>query len=333
MTRANRIVDMSRAAASGAALLSLAMLVATAPARAADLFADDVRTVLRSETFSVEASAGYATGNSTEYVYAPGSKARLSQLKWDIAGAAVAGGRVAFRPTDWLTVRLRGWGSVDADSKMRDYDWLAGFYGAKSFTHISIHPDTVTPQLWQGDASVALSYWQDGDVNLTAIAGYRHYAAKFAARGGSYIYSSLAYGDTTGVFTPGQAGITYRQTWDTPYLGLGLAYASGDWIFAGEVTGSPVVFASAEDDHHMRSLNIKSKFQTSSMVGLGGSLEYRLTDHLSALGRFEYQRFSEARGSARYADQSTGAVLYNPKPGSGADAETALLTLGLKARL
>lgn len=309
------------------------LLVAAGPGRAADLFNDDVRTVLRTETLSVDAFAGYATGNSTEYVYQPGTNARVSQLKWDIAGAAVAGGRVAFQPLDWLTVRLRGWASVDADSKMRDYDWLAGFYGAKSFTHVSIHPDTVTPQLWQGDASVAVSYWQDGDVNLTAIGGYRHYEAKFAARGGSYIYSTFAYGDTTGVFSPGQTGVTYRQTWDAPYLGLGLAYASGDWIFAGEITGSPVVFAAATDDHHLRSLNIKSKLQTSSMVGLGGSLEYRLTDHLSAVGRFEYQRFSEARGSARYADQSTGTIFFNPKNGSGADAETALLTLGVKARL
>lgn len=318
---------------SGSAALLLAAVCMAQPGRAADLFMDDVRTVLRTETLSVEAFGGYATGNSTENVYDARTGARISQLKWDISGAAMVGGRVAIRPLDWLSVRVRGWTSVEADSKMRDYDWLAGFDGAKSFTHISIHPDTVTPQLWQGDASVAVTYWQDENVSLTAIGGYRHYEAKFAARGGSYIYSTFAYGDTTGVFTPGQTGVTYRQTWDAPYLGLGVAYASGSWIFAGEITGSPIVFASANDDHHLRALNFRDKLQTSSMIGLAGSLEYRLTDHLSAVGRFEYQRFSEALGGERVTDLTTGAVTSYPKGSVGADAETALLTLGVKARL
>lgn len=303
-------------------------------ASAADLFRDDVRTVLRSETLSVEVLAGYVGGTSTEYVYDSRTGRKLSQLNWDVASAAAVGGRVAFRPLDWLTVRARGWGTVAADSKMRDYDWLGtGYYGFNSYTDISVHPDTVTPQLWQGDASVAVSLWQDGELSLSAIGGYRFYQAKFDARGGSFLYSVNGFRDSFGLFPSGQSGVIYKQSWNTPYLGVGVAYSAGDWMMSGELIGSPFVFSNTEDNHPLRPLNIKGKAEMSSMIGVNTALEYRLTDTLSGVGRFEYQHYSEAKGRARYADPSTGEIFYNPKPFSAAAAETYLLSVGIKARL
>ena len=260
-------------------------------------------------------------------------RSRLSELKWDVANAAVVGGRVAYRPVDWLTLRVRGWATVAADSKVRDYDWLAGFTGFNSYTDVSIHPDTLTPQLWSGDISAAVAYYQDKDLSLTVIGGFRHYEAKFVARGGDYRYSTFRLGDTVGSFPTGEAVGTYRQTWDSPYIGLGTAYSAGNWLLSGELVASPFVQASAVDNHLLRTLNIKSKLGSTIMFGLSGAAEYRITDALSLVGRFEYQRFSEAQGSARYTDTTTGEIYYNPKPGSGADAETAILTLGIKARL
>lgn len=314
-------------------LLPLLLLtgLAASPARGSDLFGDDPQTLLRTETVSVEALAGYVAGSSTEYVYGSGRK--LSQLNWDINGALALGGRAAFRPVDWLTIRARGWATIDADGKMRDYDWLAGYNGFNSWTHLSVHPKTVLPQAWSGDLSASVAYWQDSELALSVVGGYRHYEAKFDARGGNYIYSSFALRDTFGTLPAGQTAVTYRQVWDAPYAGLGVAYASGAWGLSGEIFGGPVVRATADDDHPLRPLNIKSKFGTSAMVGVNGAVEYRLTDRLSLVGRFEYQHFSEARGSARYTDPSTGQVFFNPKPGSGAEAETALLSLGVKARL
>lgn len=316
----------------GAALLAAFALGGAEAARAADFFADSTASLLRTDTLSVEVLGGYATGDSHEYVYNP-DRSRLSELKWDVANAAVIGGRVAYRPVDWLTLRVRGWATVAADSKIRDYDWLAGFTGFNSYTDLSVHPDTLTPQLWSGDISAAVAYYQDQDLSLTVIGGFRHYEAKFVARGGNYRYSTYSLGDTVGSFPAGEAVGTYRQTWDSPYLGLGTAYAAGEWTLSGELVVSPFVEASAVDNHLLRTLNIKSKLGSTIMFGLSAAAEYRMTDTLSLVGRFDYQRFSEAQGSARYTNTSTGEVFYNPKPGSGADAETAILTLGLKARL
>lgn len=314
--------------------VAVGVIAAAAPARAGDLFADDPQALLRTETLSVEALAGYVTGSSTEYVYTgPRGREKLSQLNWDISSAFAVGGRVAVRPLDWLTLRVRGWATVDADSKMKDYDWLGGYQGFDSWTHLSVHPKTVLPQAWSGDASAAFALWQDSELLVTGIAGFRHYEAKFEARGGSYLYSTYVLRDTAGTIPDGQVAVAYRQSWDAPYAGFGVAYGSEAWGLSGEVYGGPVVRATANDDHPLRPLNIRSKFGTSAMVGVNGALEYRLTDHLSVVGRFEYQHFSEARGSGHYTNTSTGEVYVNPKPGSGASAETAILSIGLKARL
>jgi outer membrane protease len=99
---------------------------------AADLFGDQVGTLLRTDILAVEASVGYIRGTSREYVY-DARGAKLSQLDWRVDHGAVAGGRLTFRPLGWLSVRARGWTKVDADNLMKDYDWFAGYLGFDSW--------------------------------------------------------------------------------------------------------------------------------------------------------------------------------------------------------
>jgi plasminogen activator len=298
---------------------------------AADLFGGDVAPLLRTETLAVEATVGYLRGTSREYVY-DARGAKLSQLNWRIDNGSVAGGRVTFRPLDWLSVRARGWTKIDADSMMKDYDWLAGYIGFESWTHRSVHPDTDLTKAMQGDLSVAAWFWEDQGFSVGAIAGYRYMTMKWETHGGSYVYSVSRFRDASGSF-PDQLGIAYQQWWQTPYLGLGLSYAVDDLVVTGEVIGSGWVSARAKDYHALRDLVFEDTFSSSPMIGASVGVEYRVSPMWSATGRVEYQKYFEAEGTAKITNEATGAVVRLPKPAAGADSENTLVSLGVKARI
>lgn len=317
-------------------LAALAVVVlATGRAHAADLWAADAGSLLRTETISAEVSAGYLTGMSKEYVYDVSrvGSPKLSQLNWDLGNSFAVGGRVAWRPLDWLTFRGRGWATVASDSNMTDYDWLYGYAGMNSWSHKSESPNTDVAKAWQADASVAATYYEADDLALTAIAGYRHYTAKFNATGGSYIYSSNGFRDTSGMLPSDRLGIGYQQWWDTPYLGLGASYSDGSWTVSSEVIGSPFVMARDQDHHALRDLVFKENFSMSSMVGATLGAEYTFAPGLSLAGRLEYQKYFKTTGDTLVVDGLGGGAQRVPSPSSGGEADTLLLSLGVKARI
>ena len=303
--------------------------------QAADLFTAEPATLLRTETLSAEANIGYLTGTLQEYVYdryQPGGK--VSQLTWDLGNTLTVGGRVAFRPLDWLSVRARGWAAVTGDGSLRDYDFLysSGYSGPNSFSHISSSPRTDVAKVWQGDVSLAAAYYQDETLALTVIGGFRHFDVKLAAKGGSYSYAIGTPYQTTGLL-PNQLGIGYEQWWDTPYLGLGASYSEHDWTFTLEGVGSPFVMGRDKDFHALRTLLFKDDFDTTTMAGVNAGLEYRWSDTLSLAGRVEYQRYFPAHGDTKALDGAAGTYSFYGKPASGASAETVQLSVGIKAKL
>ncbi|MBV9078243.1 MAG: omptin family outer membrane protease [Methylobacteriaceae bacterium] len=308
-------------------------LGAAAPAAAADLFRDDVATVLRTNTLSAEVFAGYVLTRAKEYVYnVPGSGSKLSELDWRTDGLAL-GGRLAFQPIDGLTLRARGWTLVDGAGSMTDYDWLAGYRGQGSWTDRSRSPDTRSPRAYEADASLAYTLWSTDELALTAIGGYRYQAQDWRAYGGSYLYSVNGFRDQAGFFTPGQLGIGYRQDWRAPYAGVGIAYNGGDIAGSLEVVGSPVALGDDRDVHALRGLVFKEKFATTGMIGVTGGLEYRFSPVVSVAGRVEYTRFMDATGPTRVVDVVNGGLTNYPGPSAGASYETLLLSLGLKVKV
>jgi outer membrane protease len=300
---------------------------------ASGLFSEEPQALLRGETISIEPFVGYLRGTSGEYVYnsaRPGQK--LSQLDWSVNALAV-GARVAVRPLDWLTVRGRFFATVASDGSMTDYDWLAGYFGRDSWTHKSVSPDTNLGRAWQGDVSVSAAYYSDEDLALTVIGGFRRYDVKYSSRGGSFIYSVNGFRDTVGNLPGDRIGIAYRQVWDTPYLGLGAFYNGENWSVSAEVIGSPFVMSRDKDFHALRNIIFKEDFDTTGMVGLNAGVEYRLTPLLSLAGRVEYTRYLLAKGGTTLFDGNTGTTVTYPKPAAGADAETLLISAGVKAKL
>jgi plasminogen activator len=215
---------------------------------------------------------------------------------------------------------------------MNDFDWLAGFHGQDSWTHWSTHPDTKLAKALQGDVSAAASFYGDDSFGLSAIAGYRYMTMKWDARGGSYLYSTNAWRDTSGTF-PDQTGIAYQQWWQTPYLGLGATMSVDELSVTGEAIAGFTTKSQDKDYHALRTTLFEDKFGSSRMWGGTLGVEYRLSPLLSAVGRVEYQRYFEAEASTKLTHAPSGTTLFFPKGAAGADSETMLVSLGEGAAL
>jgi plasminogen activator len=316
-----------------ATLVSAALLLPSV-GTAADLFKSDAATLLRTDRMTIEAFGGYLTGQGREYVSnAPSSQDKLSQLNWRIDNAFVVGGRMAVSPIEGLTLRARGWIHVKSSNTMDDYDWLAGYLGFNSWTDWSHHTDTDMAKAWQGDVSAAYRWWQDEDLAFSVIGGYRYMTMKWNAKGGSFVYSTFDFYDTVGTFQPGQLGIAYQQWWSTPYFGLGLVYKMGALTLTSELVGSPWAYGRDKDHHVLRSLVFTEDFRPTTFFSATVGAEYQYADWLAFTARAEYTGYGQASGATKMLDGLSGSVFHFRKPSASADAETVLLSLGVKTRL
>ena len=117
--------------------------------------------------FSLTPSIGYLRSVSTENVYDPVSRSKLSQLDWK-SQAMTLGGRAAVRPFDGVVLRGSLWAAVASGADMRDRDWLFGYEGPESWSDQSLHPDTRLPKAWQADISAAYRFIESGNFAMSA---------------------------------------------------------------------------------------------------------------------------------------------------------------------
>jgi plasminogen activator len=317
----------------GRAAMASCFAVLSSAALAQAFDAGRIESPNAGETISVTPLVGYLRSTATENVYDPANRSnKISQLDWK-ADAVTLGGRAAVRPFEGVTLRGSIWAAVSSDAYMRDRDWLLGYQGADSWTHQSIHPDTRVPKAWQADVSAAYTLTNFGDVSIAGLAGFRHYDIKYRAYGGSYVYSVNRLRDTVGTFDPARLGISYRQQWDTPYLGLGAYYRGETLSVAGEIYGSFASYGRDRDYHALRYTLFTETYDPTGMIGASFGLDYRLTSVFSLTGRVDYTKYLEARGGTRIYNGATGQFIRVPKPGAGADSETLNVSVGVKGKI
>jgi plasminogen activator len=304
-----------------------------ADAQTLDKNRTEARTI--SDKVSFEIYGGYLTGQSRELVYDSSTGHKNSELFWKIDQAFVVGGTVAVRPLEWLTLKMQGWIPVTSRNTMDDYDWLVD--GQTDWSDWSTHPDTRMNRGYMIDAGIAArvlkfdrTSWFDG-AQLDLLAGYRWFYMNWTASGGTYIYSSNpGFRDNTGSFQDGMAIIGYEQWIETPYIGLGGSIKVARWLFSGELTGSLWGRANDRDDHCLRTLLFEENFNSMPMIAGAFKVNYSLTDQLSLLGSFVFQKYFETRGPSTATNYSTGSAAYYPGDSAGMDHYSMLFNLGLQ---
>lgn len=318
-------------------LATVAMAALGGPAKAADLgeeeAAQEEAVVVSTPRFEASVSGGVLNGQSHELVYDPDTGEKLSELIWTLDDVAVVGGRVAYNPTSWLSLNLDGWINADNSATMDDFDWLSPTH--TDWSDWSHHDDTDLNQAWMLDVSAGVAVWQSEGVDIEAIAGYRRDRLDWAAAGGSFIYSSgFGYRDDRGQFPPGELGISYRQDFSTPYLGIGGTLTSGNLTLRGRIEGSYWVQAEDRDIHHLRGLVFREEFEDGRMVQATVELGYRVTETVTLKAGWQHLSYDEMRGPTEITSQATGALLdFIPGDVAGTDHTSDIVSVGLSVAL
>ncbi len=275
--------------------------------------------------FSGRASLGYLTGEAHEYVYwADMGGHKASELIWDIDSLYMMGLGGSVQPLKWLRFNADLWFNVgDGDGQMVDYDWMIP---GLDWTHRSISPNTDVTTGLVFDLNAELTAFSTPQVAVTGIIGYRHDKFEWQARGGSYIYSSYFLHDTIGSFPDDVLCITYEQTFDVPYLGLGFSgkfdkfHATARLIYSAWVSGEAV------DQHHMRNLVTYDDFSGESMWGLDVGVGYNFTNNLAVKLAYAYEKYDSMKGDSEWHESGT---IFTLSEGAGAELETSTFMLTL----
>ena len=277
--------------------------------------------------FDARFGLGYLTGEAREYVYWPqrgGHKA--SELIWKIDSMYMAGIGGSLRPLDGMSINADLWFALgDGDGHMEDYDWLVI---GSDWTHQSIHDNTDVTSGLMFDLNLEMAAFSAGSMDFTGLVGYRRDNFEWEARGGSYIYSTSSFRDTVGTFPAGELGITYEQTWDVAYFGLGLKGDFDRIHFNAKVIYSPFVSGEAVDHHHMRDLVTNDDFSSESMWALDIGIGYDISDALALNIAYFYEQYDTMTGDTEWHYNDIGRVV-NITDGAGADLETSMFSMNM----
>ncbi len=278
-------------------------------------------------SFSGRLGLGYLNGQAREYVYwADQGGHTASELIWDIDSVYMFGLGASIRPLSWLNINADLWFNViDGDGSMEDYDWqVVGM----AWTDQSIHGNTDVTTAVIFDVNVEMTMLSTDTVSLNGIAGYRHDTFEWEARGGSYIYSIDGFRDSSGTFPQDELGITYEQSFDVPYVGIGFKGDFDRVHIAARVIGSIFVSGEATDQHHSRNLETFDDFSGESMLAFDISFGYDLSESLGITASFAYEKYDTMVGDSDWHFNDINEV-YTLVDGAGADLETSMFSLNL----
>jgi outer membrane protease len=268
-------------------------------------------------------SIGVLNGKAQEYVYDAGRT--LSRLDWRTENVAMFQSTGSLQLTHWLRAGFSGAMNLSSSGKMDDYDFDTGFCPPSTPGHDECHSSSKT-QLRQAsllDAYLSAKIFDASLFTVSALIGDKYDYYRWQDSGGVANYATLPPGN----------GITYEQTWNAPYLGLGVSATSGRFTFNGRVIGSVIAKGKDKDNHHLRSLQFNEWFGNSDMIGADAGIAYRISSSMSLTLDYRYQNWMTAKGSTDIGDLQTGTITHIGGDSAGGNNVTHTVSLGVKVDL
>ncbi len=274
-------------------------------------------------TFTGRVGVGYLNGEANEYVYWEDSGGRTaSKLTWKIDSLYMAGLGVTIQPSHWVNINVDTWFNVgDGDGYMSDYDWMEP--AIQDWTDESLHDDTNVTKGFIFDVNAEMTAFSNDQISLTGILGFRRDNFEWEARGGTYVYSAGGFRNRTGSFPAGELGITYEQTFNVPYFGVGFK-GDFDRVHLGvKLIGSIFVNGEAVDQHHMRDLVTYDDFSGEQMWGFDLAFGYDISDRMGVEMTYAYEKYDTMKGDSVWHYNDEGVIVDLPN-GAGADLQTSM---------
>lgn len=262
-------------------------------------------------------SVAHLFGEARELVYDlswEGEKG--SELIWTLENVYMAGLGFSFQPVERMTFNLDGWINVSKGSgEMDDYDWFIRDEEWSDWSH------SAQVELDRGfifDINAEIPLIKPKSFTLNAIVGYRIDNWKWVDYGdGRFVYTINSFRDTSGYFPGDTLGITYEQTYKTPYIGIAIKGNLSALELETRLTGSPFVRLEAKDHHHSRNDVFHDHFKNGEMIVFDVKGAYRFADHYGMQLGYTFQKYYRMHGDTT-AYYSNGTTESYPN-GAGAE--------------
>ena len=274
-------------------------------------------------------------GMADEIVY-DGAK-KMSHLEWDIKNLKMLSLGFNSQFSDGFGARIKFSNAINnGDGKMVDYDWIGkdpqgndydGNKNHANWTHRSIS-DVKIQKAQQFDIAGSYNLYKD---ELKFNLGYKYDRFKWRDYGGSYIYSrNGGFRNYVGNFND-ERGITYEQTFKTPYIGLEYQKELFDKEIYANIFGnySNLVYAHDADIHHQRNLKFDEYFKNGKYYNWGGNIFSKVKENLYLGLGYEYVYYPENRGYTIIKDLATGES-YKYEDSAGIINKFSKISLNLK---
>lgn len=298
------------------------LLVATAGAAQAG----DIKLQSLDGTVTFTGSFGISAIKANEYVYQ--GPVKVSQLIWKSRYVNTINGMITVDlDHDWYA-SAEGMVGFNGDGHLVDYDWLKP---GNPWSDRSLHPDTRLNHYFALGAEVGRTLVSRDNTDIGLGAGFKYTDVQWSAWGGSYIYSGNGFRDMHGHFDPNQKGITFRQVWPVPYLGLNLSHKEGAWSFSSALRGGVSVNGYDIDDHWVRSLRFIDNLDATPTASLTSSVNYALSQRMSLYLSGSFDRMFKTRADTKTINEKNGKVFHD-KNDAGGDFSSATISFGLKGQ-
>lgn len=290
------------------------------------------------QNFVLRGSLGVAGISGTEHVYFPGGGGgnnNLSLLKWE-STAPMASIDAKARFGDAWTLRGHIDAAMSGDSTMTDYDWIPPFSTSldmNNWSDRSISPNTSLDWYLNGSVAVGRDLPISDALTVNVNGGLQYTDVEWTANGGTYIYSDLAFRDSTGSIPDGP-GVRYRQQLPTVFLGTDATVKDGPWSLEASGKAGLVVYGRSTDWHYLRD---PPRYQVdyldyAQVLQADARLGYDFSDHLGAFVEGSYQKMFSGQVPTDYFQMSNNALLIHDDHIGGAELDTWSLKAGLKGQ-
>jgi omptin len=271
-------------------------------------------------------SYGLTSIKANEYVYQ--RKIKVSQLVWQSQYVSTLNGAVKIElPANWY-LDARGTIGLGGDGHMADFDWLQP---GGAWSDRSRHPDTRLDHYFVASLEVGRILASHAGTDIGLGAGLKYTDIQWSAWGGSFVYSDRGFRNVRGHFDPNEKGISYRQTWPAPYLGLNLNHQRGRWVFSGALRGGIAIDADDIDDHWARNLRFHDHMKTTPTVSIASSINYTVWNNASLYLGGSFDKIFRVRADTASINTVTG-VQHWQRNDAGADYRAATVSFGLRGQ-
>jgi omptin len=271
-------------------------------------------------------SYGITAIKANEFVYE--GKTKVSQLIWKSQAISTFTGATTIQLDKQFYLKAAGTVGFGGNGHMADYDW---FNANGPWTHRSVHPDTALDHYFALNLEAGREILSFDETSVSLGGGFKYTDVKWTAYGGSYVYSDTGFRADRGNFPDGEKGISYKQQWPVPYLGVNASHTSGAWTFASALQGGIAVDGKGTDDHWMRDLRFIDHFDTTPAVMVSASVEYEFRPETAFYLSGSMDKMFDTRADTQEIDKAFGSKRWY-KDSAGADYQSMTVSLGLKGQ-